>query len=466
MGGFFGVTSHGDCVADLFYGTDYHSHLGTRRGGMAVCNDKDFMRYIHDISNAQFRSKFELDVLKLTGRSGIGVISDYEDQPLLISSHLGNYAIVTVGAIKNIKELVKKAFANRVTHFSEMVGGEINPTELVATIINQGSTIKEGLKLVQESIEGSCSILLLTTEGIYASRDKYGRTPIVIGKKNGSYAVAMDTCAFPNLEYEIEHYLGPGEITLVKPEGYQTVAPAGDKLKICTFLWIYYGYPASSYEGINSEVVRNRNGRLLAKNDDVVIDSVSGIPDSGVGHALGYAHEAKVPYTRSFVKYTPTWSRSFMPQHQKKRDLIASMKLIPVRELIDGKKLLYCDDSVVRGTQLRDIISRLYNCGAKEIHMRLACPPLVYTCKYLNFSRSRNEMDLAARREISKLEGGVCKNLEAYTDSSSECYKKMVNNIREGLGLTTLKYQDLKSMLDAVGLPHENLCTYCWDGKE
>ncbi|MDA3899105.1 MAG: amidophosphoribosyltransferase [Spirochaetes bacterium] len=466
MGGFFGVTSREDCVTDLFYGTDYHSHLGTRRGGLAVCNGSEFSRYIHDISNAQFRSKFELDIEKLNGNKGIGVISDYEDQPLLISSHLGNYAIVTVGAIKNIDDLVQKAFNNRVTHFSEMSGGEINPTELVATLINQCASIVEGLQCVQEQIVGSCSILLLAKEGIYASRDRFGRTPVVIGKREDSYAVAMDTCSFPNLDYETEHYLGPGEITFITSEGYETRVAAGDKLKICTFLWIYYGYPASCYEKINSEVVRNKNGRLLARNDDVKIDSVSGIPDSGVGHALGYAQEAGVPYTRSFVKYTPTWSRSFMPQHQPKRDLIARMKLIPVRELIEGKSLLFCDDSIVRGTQLRDIISRLYHYGAKEIHMRLACPPLVFACKYLNFSRSRNELDLAARKEIFNLEGSSSDKLSEYTNCSSSCYKTMVQNICDRLSLTSLKYQNLEDMLDAVGLPHENLCTYCWNGKE
>ncbi len=466
MGGFYGVVSQRDCVQDLFYGTDYHSHLGTKRGGVAVHDGKRFTRYIHDISNAQFRSKFEHDIQKMKGNCGIGVISDYEDQPLLVGSHLGVYAIVTVGLIRNAASLAKKAFAKRATHFSEMSGDEINPTELVATLINQGESFEEGLANVQETIEGSCSILLLTEKGIYAARDKYGRTPVVIGKKDRAYCVTMETCAFPNLEYEIEAFLGPGEVVFLTQEGYERRRAPGEKMQICSFLWVYYGYPASSYEGINVEVVRNRSGELLAKHDDVEIDEVAGIPDSGTGHAIGYANAKGKPYARPFVKYTPTWPRSFMPQDQSTRDLVAGMKLIPVRDLIQGKRLLFCEDSIVRGTQLRDTIRRLYDYGAKEVHMRPACPPLVYGCPFLNFSRSGSVMDLAARRAVRELgcHDGPC--LLQFTGSCAEKYQAMVERIRQQLGLTTLKYQTLEHLIQAIGLPKEKLCTFCWDGTE
>jgi len=464
MGGFFAVASEDDCVKDLFYGTDYHSHLGTRRGGLAVANGTGFTRFIHDISNSQFRSKFEDDISKMEGRMGIGVISDYEDQPLIIGSHLGVYAIITVGVIKNATKLTKKAFKKQ-THFSEMSGDEINPTELVATLINQGKTFEEGIENVQESIDGSCSILLLTKEGIYAARDKYGRTPVVVAKKPGAYAVTLETCALPNLDYEIDRNLGPGEIVFMTANGVQQRKAPGDQMQICSFLWVYYGYPASSYEGINTEEVRYKCGAALARNDDLEIDMVAGIPDSGTGHAIGYANEAKVPYGRPFVKYTPTWPRSFMPQDQKIRDLVAGMKLIPVRELIQQKRLMFCEDSIVRGTQLKDTIRRLFDSGAKEVHMRPACPPLTYGCKFLNFSRSRSEMDLAARKAIHELEGASDKvNLAEYTDCTSEKYCAMVDRISRALGLTSLKYQKLEDLIEAIGLPKEKLCTYCWDG--
>ncbi|MHA2129825.1 MAG: amidophosphoribosyltransferase, partial [Promethearchaeota archaeon] len=399
MGGLFGVFSNDNCLEDLFYGTDYHSHLGTRRGGMAVKNSGGFQRYIKDITTTQFRSKFEKNIKAMHGNKGIGVISDTDDQPLIINSHLGVFAITTVGKINNLEELSKEALMNG-SHFSEMHGGEISPTEMVATIISQESTFEEGIKKVQDCIDGSCTMLILTDDGIYAIRDKLGRTPLIIGEKSGSYAVAMETCAFPNLGYQITKYLGPGETILINKEGInQKIAPS-DRLQICSFLWVYYGYPASSYENINVEVVRYRCGAYLAKKDNVEIDLVAGIPDSGTGHGLGYASEAKIPFSRPYTKYTPTWPRSFMPQVQSVRDLVAKMKLIPIEDLIKDKRLLFCEDSIVRGTQLRRTIERLYHSGAKEVHMRPACPPLVYGCKFLNFSRSRSELDLAGRWAI------------------------------------------------------------------
>ncbi|MGB8952819.1 MAG: amidophosphoribosyltransferase [Candidatus Aminicenantales bacterium] len=465
MGGFFGVASQEDCVSDLFYGTDYHSHLGTKRGGLAIFRPDGFVRVIHNIENAQFRSKFDLDVGGMHSRTGIGVISDYDDQPLLIRSHLGNYALVTVGAIKNIDTLAKDAFQRKRIHLSEMSGGEISPTELVATLINQEESFETGIENAQNAIEGSCSLLLLTVNGIYAARDKYGRTPVIIGKKEKSTAVTMETCAFPNLGFHIEKYLGPGEIILITADGFERRKAPEPKLQICGFLWVYYGYPASSYEGINVEWVRNRCGAFLARRNPTPIDFVAGIPDSGVGHGLGYAAEAKVPFRRPFIKYTPTWARSFMPQSQDIRDLVAKMKLIPIRELIEGKKLLFCEDSIVRGTQLKETIQRLYEFGALEVHMRPACPPLVYACKYLNFSMSKSELDLAARQAIRELEGESVKNLTEYTLAGTDRYRDMEERIRRRLNLTTLKYQRMEDLVAAIGLPKERLCTYCWDGQ-
>jgi len=464
MGGFFGIAGKADIVGDLFYGTDYHSHLGTKRGGLAVGNGEGIVRYIHNIENAQFRSKFGDDVGKLHGTRGIGVISDTEDQPLLIRSHLGNFAIATVGVIKNIDELVARAFKAKCLHFSEMRGGEINPTELVAAIIDQKDTFEDGIRYVGEMIRGSCSILLLTDHCVLAARDKFGRTPIVLGRKPGAYAASLETCAFPNLDFEIDRYLGPGEIVRITADGFEPVAPPGDRLQICSFLWVYYGYPASSYEGINVETVRNRCGALLARHDDVRVDLVAGIPDSGIGHGLGYAAEAGVPFRRPFVKYTPTWARSFMPQSQGVREQVAKMKLIPIREIIQGKRLLFCEDSIVRGTQLKDTIQRLYESGAVEVHMRPACPPLAYGCKYLNFSRSRSEMDLAARRAIAALEGPEPGDLRDYVKSGSEKYEAMVEWISRTLSLTSLRYQSLEDLIAAIGLPKDKLCTFCWDG--
>ncbi len=466
MSGVFGVVSKEDCVPDLFYGTDYHSHLGTLRGGMAVKNGEGFTRFIHDISNTQFRSKFEDDLPRMSGPMGIGVISDYEDQPLLINSHHGAYAIVTVGKVGNQEELIQKALSRTGVHFSEMTGNEVNPTQLVAHLIDQGTTFAEGIEFAQDQIEGSCSILILTDEGIYAARDKLGRTPLIVGKKDGARAVTFETCALPNLGYETDRYLGPGEIVRHTEEGVEQVKAPGDKMQVCAFLWVYYGYPASTYEGANVESVRYACGRALARRDDVEVDVVAGVPDSGVGHAIGYANQAKIPYRRPFVKYTPTWPRSFMPQDQRVRDLVARMKLIPIRDLIEGKRILFCEDSIVRGTQLQDIIRRVFDYGAQEVHMRAACPPLVFGCKFLNFSRSRSELDLAGRRAVEELEGGPPSDLGKYTDPDGEPHCAMVEGIRARLGLTTLKYQRLDDLIEAIGLPRENVCTFCWDGTE
>jgi len=465
MGGFFGVVSKSDCVTDLFYGTDYHSHLGTRRGGMAVLNGRGFTRFIHNIENAQFRSKFDDNLQQMEGNKGIGCISDTEDQPLIIGSHLGNYAIVTVGRINNIQELVDSAFETRASFFSETTNEGINPTELTAALIDGEATFADGIRRAQESIDGSCSMLLLTPAGVYAARDRYGRTPVIIGEKDGSFCATLESCAFPNLEYRLHRELGPGEIVLLTPDGVEQKAPPGDSLRICTFLWIYFGYPASSYEGLNVEAARNRSGAMLARRDSVEVDLVAGVPDSGTAHAIGYANEARLPYRRPFVKYTPTWPRSFMPQNQEVRDLVARMKLIPIRELIAGKRLLFCEDSIVRGTQLKDTIQRLYDYGAKEIHMRPACPPLIHGCRFLNFSQSKSELDLAGRRAIRELDGGKDVPLGEYADSSSDRYCAMVDRVRSRLNLTSLQYQTLPDMIKAVGMPKDRVCTFCWDGE-
>ncbi|MCY2994644.1 MAG: amidophosphoribosyltransferase [Planctomycetota bacterium] len=466
MSGFFGVAAKTDCVTDLFYGTDYHCHLGTVRGGLATRVSAGFTRFIHDITNAQFRSKFEDDLEQLRGNLGIGVISDHEDQPLIIGSHLGTYALATVGRILNLDELAATAFCGRATHFSEMGGSGINPTELVATLINRESSFTAGIQYAQQVIKGSCSLLLLTDDAIYAARDRLGRTPIVIGRKPGAYAATLESCALPNLDYEVERDLGPGEIVRMTADGVETLKAAGTEMQICAFLWVYYGYPASSYEGLNVEAVRYRCGAALAEADDVEVDLVAGIPDSGTGHAIGYSNCSGVPYGRPFVKYTPTWPRSFMPQDQRVRDLVARMKLIPIREVIQGKRLLFCEDSIVRGTQLQDTVRRLFACGAREVHMRPACPPLVHGCKFLNFSRSNSELDLAARKAIKELEGADDKHLDDYADPASERHQVMVERIRQQLGLTSLRYQRLGDLVAAIGLPKQRLCTYCWDGAE
>jgi amidophosphoribosyltransferase len=464
MGGMFGCVSKADCLNELFYGTDYHSHLGTKRGGLAVHNANNFARSIHNIENDYFRSKFESDLPKLHGQKGIGVISDHDPQPLIIGSHLGTFAIATVCKINNIDELATKAFNNK-RHFSEMIGGEISPTELVAMLICEKGSFEAGIQHAQEAIKGSCSMLLLAENGIYAARDKLGRTPIVVSKKKGAFSAASESCAFPNLGFEIEKYLGPGEILLITADGYEQKRQPQDQMQICAFLWVYYGYPASNYEGINVESARNRCGMALARNDQVDIDYVAGIPDSGIGHAIGFANEKNVPYVRPFVKYTPTWPRSFMPQNQHTRDLVAKMKLIPVRDLIDGKRILFCEDSIVRGTQLQDTIQILYEYGAKEVHMRPACPTLIYPCDFLNFSTSRSTLDLAGRKAIAELVGADDSMLGEYAKAGSEKNLAMVDRIRQRLNLTSLQYQKLEDLVEAIGLPKEKLCTHCWDGS-
>lgn len=464
MGGLFGCVSKEDCSTDLFYGTDYHSHLGTKRGGMAVKNSTEMSRSIHNIENDYFRSKFEADLPRLSGNKGIGVISDNDDQPLIIASHLGTFAIVTVCKINNLQDLASRALNQRM-HFSEMSGGETSPTELVAMLICKKESYEAGIQYAQECIKGSCSMLLLTDRGIYAARDRLGRTPIVIGKNNSSHAASSESCAFPNLGYSTEKYLGPGEIIRMTAEGYEILKPPGDKMQVCAFLWVYYGYPASSYEGINVEFTRNRCGEALGENDEVAIDLVAGIPDSGIGHAIGYASHRGIPYVRPFVKYTPTWPRSFMPQDQSMRDLVAKMKLIPIKDLIKDRRLLFCEDSIVRGTQLKDNIQILFEYGAKEVHMRPACPTLIYPCDFLNFSTSRSTLDLAGRSAIETLNGSDDQLLSEYAQDGSEKNMDMVEKIRDRLKLTTLKYQSLENLVKAIGLPKNRLCTHCWDGS-
>lgn len=467
MGGFFAVASKENCTLDLFYGTDYHSHLGTRRGGMAVHGENGFNRAIHNIQNSPFRTKFENDVEELEGNLGIGCISDFEPQPLLVHSHLGSFAITTVGRINNSDELVKECFESGYTHFLEMSGGTINPTEITAALINKKSTIVEGLQYAQEKIKGSMTILILTPTGIYCSRDRLGRTPVIIGKKDNAFCASFESFAYLNLGYEDYKELGPAEIVFMTPEGVETVSPAKKPMKICSFLWVYYGYPTSCYEGVNVEEMRYECGRMLARRDDANPDVVAGVPDSGIAHAIGYSNETKIPYTRPFIKYTPTWPRSFMPTNQAQRSMIAHMKLIPVKSLIEDKRLLLIDDSIVRGTQLRETTEFLYDSGAKEVHIRPACPPIMFGCKYLNFSRSTSELDLIARRVIKKREGdNADKMLADYADPTSTNYKEMVEEIRKELNFTSLRYHRLDDMLESIGLDPCNLCTYCWNGKE
>ena len=468
MGGFFGVASKEDCVFDLFFGTDYHSHLGTRRAGMAVYSrDYGFDRAIHNIENAPFRTKFDREANEMKGNIGIGSISDYEPQPLIVRSHHGTYSIATVGKINNTDEILSKLLFSSHIHFLEMSGGTINATELVATIINQKENLIEGIQYAQEIIDGSMTILLMTPKGIYAARDRLGRTPVAVGKKDDAYCVSFESFAYLNLGYTNVRELGPGEIALITPEGVRTLADPGKNMKICTFLWVYYGYPSSSYEGISVEKMRYNCGASMAKRDNVSPDIVAGVPDSGTAHAIGYANASGIPFSRPFIKYTPTWPRSFMPTIQSKRNLIAKMKLIPVRDLIQDRSMLLIDDSIVRGTQLRETTEFLYSSGAKEVHIRPACPPLLYGCKYLNFSRSTSEMDLITRRVIRDMEGGGRHvNLEAYADPESDRYHDMVENIGKQLNFTSLRYNRLDDMIDSVGIDRCKLCTYCWDGKE
>ncbi|MBD5545658.1 MAG: amidophosphoribosyltransferase [Lachnospiraceae bacterium] len=468
MGGFFGVASKEDCLFDLFFGTDYHSHLGTRRGGMAVFGEKGFDRAIHNIENAPFRTKFDKDMQEMKGHFGIGCISDYEPQPLIVRSHHGTYAITTVGKINNSNEIVEEVFTKGNSHFLEMSGGDINPTELTAALINQKENFIEGIHFAQEMIDGSLTLMVLTEKGIYAARDKMGRTPLVTGKKDGAYCAAFESFAYLNLGYENDRELGPGEIAIITPEGVKTLLAPGKDMKICTFLWVYYGYPSSSYEGVSVEQMRYNCGAKMAQRDNVSPDIVAGVPDSGTAHAVGYANQSGIPFSRPFIKYTPTWPRSFMPTIQTQRNLIAKMKMLPVHDLIKDKKLLLIDDSIVRGTQLRETTEFLYQSGAKEVHIRPACPPLLYGCRYLNFSRSNSEMDLIARRVIARLEGyNVSEEvLKEYADPESEKYEQMIEEIRKELNFTTLRFNRLDDMLEAVGIDPCRLCTYCWNGQE
>lgn len=470
MGGFFGVASKEDCVLELFYGVDYHSHLGTRRGGMATYGEDGFNRAIHNIENTPFRTKFDRDVGEMKGHLGIGCISDFEPQPLLISSKLGSFAITTVGKVNNYDELLEQLYNGAHSHFQEMTNGQINVTELIAALICEKETILEGIQYVQEVVDGSMSLLVMTNEGIYAARDRYGRTPLVIGHKEGAYCVSFESHAYINLGYTDYKELGPSEVAFITSESVETLSEPGEEMKICSFLWVYYGYPTSAYEGVNVEEMRYKCGSMLAKRDgdSVHPDIVAGVPDSGIAHAIGYANESGIPYARPFIKYTPTWPRSFMPTNQKQRNLIARMKLIPVQALIENKKLLLIDDSIVRGTQLRETTEFLYQSGAKEVHVRPACPPIMYGCKYLNFSRSKSEMELITRQVIREREGEDCSKevLQEYSDPCSCRYAQMIEDIRKKQNFTSLRYHRLDDLLASIGIEPCKVCTYCFDGRE
>ena len=473
MGGFFGAISKQDCVLDIFFGVDYHSHLGTRRGGMIVYDRKGgFQRQIHNIENTPFRTKFEKDIAKFRGRSGIGCISDTDPQPLLVRSHLGLYAITTVGIINNADELVEKYFSDPGHQFMAMSSGAVNSTELTAALINQKGTLVEGIRYAQQVIEGSSTILILNQEGIIAARDRLGRLPVLIGQNENGCCVSFESFAYQKLGCVNAYELGPGEIVRITEEGWETLAPAGERMRICAFLWTYYGYPNSNYEGVNVELMRYRNGEIMAR-DEIArgqlpkVDYVAGVPDSGVPHAIGYANRSGKFFARPFIKYTPTWPRSFMPTNQDVRSQVAKMKQIPVSELIEGKKLLFVDDSIVRGTQLRETIEFLYGCGAKEVHMRSACPPIMYGCKYLNFSRSNSAMELIARKTVQELEGDEGqKHLDEYADGTTERGKCLLRTICESMGFSSLGYQSLDGLLEAIGIDRRKICTYCWTGKE
>lgn len=473
MSGFFGVASKEDCVFELFYGVDYHSHLGTRRGGMAVYGEEDgFERVIHNIQNSPFRTKFERDVETMRGNIGIGCISDFEPQPLLMQSKLGSFALAFIGKINNYDDLIQECYKNGRTHFNQMTNGQVNVVELLGALISEKETYVEGIRYAQEKVDGSLSLLLMTKDGIYAARDMVGRTPVILGKKDGAYCVAFESFAYLNLGFEHFKELGPGEIDFITPESVTVVREKGEEMKICSFLWTYYGYPTASYEGINVEEMRNHCGELLAKRDEDMEskpDLIAGVPDSGIAHAIGYSNYTKIQYGRPFIKYTPTWQRSFMPTTQKQRELIANMKLIPVQTMIEDKKLLLIDDSIVRGTQLRDTTEFLYKSGAKEVHVRPACPPLVYGCKYLNFSRSKSQMDLITRRVIAELEGTdevADEVLQKYCDPDHPKYQAMVDEISRRLNFTSLKFLRLDDLYEAIGMEPCKLCTYCWNGKE
>lgn len=465
MSGFFGVASKKECITELFYGTDYHSHLGTNRAGMStfdVENGKVHLN-IHNISNSYFRTKFMNDLEEMKGKLGIGVISDTEPQPVVVNSHLGRFAVVTVARINNIQELTHECLSMH-QQFAELSMGGTNATELVALLITQGKTLVDGIQNVFNKVKGSCSMLVLTEEGIYAARDLYGRTPIVIGKGDHGYVAASENHSFINLGYETSYYVGPGEIVRITSDGYTQMKQPNDKMQICSFLWIYYGYPCVEYEDINNEIVRQRLGYAMGKNDDVEADFVSAIPDSGVGMAQGYSEGKGIPYKSGFLKYTPTWSRSFMPVNQESRQLVAKMKLIPCKKVLEGKDVVFCDDSIVRGTQLRDQVKMLYDCGVKHVHVRISCPPLVCGCQWLNFSASKTEKELIALRCIEELDGSL-KNVEAYKDSTSKEYANMVELIRKKVGVDTLKFNSLETVVNSIGLPKDQVCVHCFDGS-
>ena len=467
MGGIFGTISKKSCVADLFYGTDYNSHLGTRRGGMATfCKEKGFVRSIHNLESSYFRTKFEPTLDRFEGAtSGIGVISDTDAQPLIMNSHLGKFAICTVAKILNKDELTIEMLEKNM-HFAEMSSGSTNPTELVALLIIQGKTFKEGIENVYRHIKGSCTMLLLTDHGIICARDSWGRTPIIIGKKDGAYAASSESTSFPNLDFDTVYNVGPGEIVKLTADGMEQIRKPNKKMQVCSFLWVYYGFPTSTYEGKNVEQVRFDNGFNMAKTDPVEVDCCSGIPDSGTGMAMGYAAGKNVPYQRCIAKYTPTWPRSFTPSNQSMRSLVAKMKLIPNKAMLQGKKVLFCDDSIVRGTQLRDNVKVLFDqAGLKECHMRIACPPLVYGCPFINFTSSKSDMELITRRMIQKFEGDPNKNLDKYATTDSPEYKRMVDEIAKELGLTTLKFNTIEQLIEAIGLPKCQVCTHCFDGS-
>lgn len=465
MGGFFGTALKKDCVTDLFYGTDYNSHLGTKRGGMATYDSElGFARSIHNLENSYFRTKFESVLGRFKGNYGIGVISDTDSQPIVINSHLGKFAIVTIAKICNINELESEMLSLGV-HFAELSSGKTNPTELIATLITQGKTFKEGIENVYNKLKGSCSMLLLTEDGLIAARDKLGRTPIVIGYKEEGYAVTSETTCLPNLGYNTLRDLGPGEIVKIKNDEIEVIREPNEEMQICSFLWVYYGFPVSSYENVNVEEVRFRSGYFMGEKDNAVIDCACGIPDSGVGMALGYAEGKGVPYHRAVTKYTPTWPRSFTPSNQEMRNLVAKMKLIPNRAMLDNKRIAFCDDSIVRGTQLKDNVKMLYEYGAKEVHIRIACPPLIYGCPFVGFSSSKSDMELITRQIIEEIEGDPNKNLDKYAKTDSPEYKNMVQKIADKFGLDSLKFSSLEDLVKAIGLPKCKICTHCFDGS-
>lgn len=465
MGGFFGTVSTKDCVTDLFYGTDYNSHLGTKRGGMATYNTENgFTRSIHNLESSYFRTKFEPDLPKFSGHAGIGIISDTDAQPIVINSHLGRFAIVTVAKIANIEEIEAELLAKNM-HFAEMSSGKTNQTELIALLIIQGRTFEEGIENVYNMVKGSCSMLILTEDGIIAARDKWGRTSIIIGKKEGAYAVTSESSSLPNLEFEVERFVGPGEILRIYADRVEQLRKPNEGMQICSFLWVYYGFPVSCYENKNVEEVRFACGFKMGQKDDSEVDCACGIPDSGVGMALGYAEGKGVPYHRAITKYTPTWPRSFTPGNQSMRSLVAKMKLIPNRAMLQDKRILFCDDSIVRGTQLRDNVKILYDYGAKEVHMRIACPPLIYACPFIGFTASKGDLELITRRMIQELEGDHTKNLDKYATTDSPEYNRMVEMIRERFGLTSLKFNSVETLIEAIGLPKCKVCTHCFDGS-